>query len=92
MASPDKREPMKDNAFFLNQERQIVEGIIAEFGNTALLARAAGITWPSVVQYWKVAGRIPAWRRAEVAAAAHKSDGVKLTKQQWEYLADDTKS
>ena len=53
------------------------EAIINEFGGLTKMARALGHKYVTTVQGWRDSGRIPPWRRLEIAAAAAR-EGVKL--------------
>lgn len=44
--------------------------LIDAFGGLTHMANSLGHENPSTVQHWKVKGRIPHWRKAEVLAAA----------------------
>jgi hypothetical protein len=55
----------------------LAERVIQAFGGSTRLARALGHRSASTVDSWRRAGRIPHWRRDEIAAAA-ASEGVRL--------------
>lgn len=56
-----------------------VETIISKFGGLRAMAKALGHKHPTTVQGWKVSGRIPSWRMAEIREAANIA-GIELPK------------
>lgn len=55
----------------------IAEQVIEAFGGLTKTSRALGGTPLSTIDSWRKSGRIPAWRRAEIIAAAER-EGVVL--------------
>jgi hypothetical protein len=49
------------------------ETVIEAFGGLTKTARALGHRNVTTVQWWKKSGRIPAWRRPEIRAAAKRA-------------------
>jgi hypothetical protein len=64
---------------------ELVAQVIASWPTLRKMADALGHRNVSTIHTWKVKGRIPAWRRSEILAAAAR-DGVNLP--DW-FVADD---